>query len=42
MRGFLRVEKSENRENKVVEVKAHVPGKDLFAKRRAEFRGRDG
>ena len=32
---FLRVEKSDTRDNKVVEVKAHVPGKDLFAKRRA-------
>jgi putative sigma-54 modulation protein len=32
---FLRVEKSDSRENKVVEVKAHLPGKDLFAKRRA-------
>ena len=32
---FLRVEKSDTRENKVVEVKAHLPGKDLFAKRRA-------
>ena len=32
---FLRVEKSDSRENKVVEVKAHIPGKDLFAKRKA-------
>ncbi len=32
---FLRVEKSDTRENKLVEVKAHVPGKDLFAKKRA-------
>ena len=32
---FLRVEKSDSRENKVVEVKAHLPGKDLFAKRHA-------
>jgi len=32
---FLRVEKSDTRENKIVEVKAHVPGKDLFAKKRA-------
>ena len=32
---FLRVEKSDSRENKVVEVKAHLPGKDLFAKRRS-------
>ena len=35
VKSFLRVEKSETRDNKVVEVKAHVPGKDLFAKRRA-------
>ena len=32
---FLRVEKSDSRENKVVEVKVHLPGKDLFAKRHA-------
>ena len=32
---FLRVEKSDSRDNKVVEVKAHLPGKDLFAKRRS-------
>lgn len=32
---FLRVEKSDSRDNKVVEVKAHIPGKDLFAKRKA-------
>ena len=31
---FLRVEKNGTREDKVVEVKAHLPGKDLFAKRR--------
>ena len=32
---YLRGEKSDTRENKIVEVKAHVPGKDLFAKKRA-------
>ena len=32
---FLRIEKSESRDNKMVEVKVHVPGKDLFAKRKA-------
>ena len=32
---FLRVEKSDTRENQIVKVKAHVPGKDLFAKKRA-------
>lgn len=32
---FLRVDKSDTRENKLVEVKAHLPGKDLFAKRKA-------
>ena len=32
---FLRVEKSDSRDNKVVEVKAHIPGKDLFVKRKA-------
>jgi ribosome-associated translation inhibitor RaiA len=29
------VDKSDARDNKLVEVKAHLPGKDLFAKRRA-------
>jgi putative sigma-54 modulation protein len=32
---FLRVDKSDARDNKLVEVKAQLPGKDLFAKRRA-------
>ena len=32
---FLRVDKSDTRENKLVEVKAHFSGKDLFAKRKA-------
>ena len=30
---FLRIEKSDSRDNKLVEVKAHLPGHDLFAKR---------
>jgi putative sigma-54 modulation protein len=32
---FLRVEKNDSRENKLVEVKGHMPGRELFAKRRA-------
>jgi len=32
---FLRVEKSDNRENKLVEIKLIVPGNDLFASKRA-------
>ena len=32
---FLRVEKSDDRNNKVSEVKIHVPGADFFAKRKA-------
>jgi putative sigma-54 modulation protein len=32
---YLRFEKSDNRENKVAEVKIHAPGVDFFAKRRA-------
>ena len=30
---FLRIEKSNERENKLVEIKLHLPGKELFAKR---------
>jgi putative sigma-54 modulation protein len=30
---FLRLDKSDNRENKLVEIKLGVPGKDLFAKK---------
>lgn len=30
---FLKLDKSENTENKVVEIKLHVPGNDLFVKR---------
>ena len=32
---FLRIEKNDGRENKLVEVKLHVPGAVFFAKRRA-------
>ena len=32
---FLRVEKSDSRENKLVEIKLIVPGNDLFASKRA-------
>jgi len=32
---YLRVEKNDERENKVVDIKLHIPGADLFAKRRA-------
>lgn len=30
---FLRVEKHDGKENKLVEIKLHIPGKELFAKR---------
>lgn len=32
---FLRVEKSDSKENKLVEIKLLVPGNDLFASKRA-------
>jgi putative sigma-54 modulation protein len=32
----LRVEKSENRENKVIEVRLGIPGNDLFVKKNCE------
>ena len=32
---FLRIEKNNEMENKLVEIKIHVPGKELFAKRHA-------
>ena len=32
----LRIEKSENRENKVVEVRLIIPGNDLFVKKQGE------
>lgn len=30
---FLRVEKQDRKENKLVEIKLHIPGKELFAKK---------
>ena len=30
---FLRIEKNDGMENKVVDIKLHLPGKELFAKR---------
>lgn len=33
---FLRLENSETNENKVVEIKLEVPGKDCFAKKHAK------
>ena len=33
---YLRLEKSETKENKVAEIKLFVPGKDLFAKRQCK------
>lgn len=33
---FLRLEKSENNENKVAEIKVTVPGKELFARRQTK------
>ena len=30
---FLRVEKRDRKENKLVEIKLHIPGKELFAKK---------
>ena len=30
---FLRIEKNDERENKVVDIKLHLPGKELFAKK---------
>lgn len=32
---FLRLEKSDNRENKLVEIKLEVPGNDLFASKKS-------
>ena len=32
---FLRIEKNNEMENKLVDIKIHVPGKELFAKRHA-------
>ena len=30
---FLRIDKNDSHENKLVEIKLHLPGKELFAKR---------
>ena len=32
---FLRIEKNNDMENKLVDIKVHIPGKELFAKRHA-------
>ena len=32
---FLRIDKNDERENKLVDIKLHVPGKELFAKKHA-------
>ena len=33
---FLRLEKDDNRENKVLEIKLNIPGEQLFAKEKAK------
>lgn len=33
---FLRIDKSSDKENKISEVKIHVPGKELFAKKQCK------
>lgn len=33
---FLKVEKSEDTKNKIAEIRIHIPGKELFAKRRCK------
>lgn len=33
---FLRVEKSEDTKNKLAEIRIHIPGKELFAKRQCK------
>lgn len=33
---FLKVEKSEDTKNKIAEIRIHVPGKELFAKRQCK------
>lgn len=32
---FLKLDKDEHHENKIVEIKLHVPGKELFAKKKS-------
>jgi putative sigma-54 modulation protein len=33
---FLRLDKAENAENKVTEIKLNIPGKELFAKKKSK------
>ncbi|MES2836702.1 MAG: ribosome-associated translation inhibitor RaiA [Bacteroidota bacterium] len=33
---FLRLDKSSDAENKIVEIKIHIPGNDLFAKKQCK------
>jgi putative sigma-54 modulation protein len=33
---FLRIDKADNNENKVAEIKLAIPGKDLFAKKQSK------
>lgn len=33
---FLRLEKSDNTKNKLAEIRIHIPGKELFAKRQCK------
>lgn len=33
---FLKVEKSEDTKNKIAEIRIHIPGKELFAKRQCK------
>lgn len=33
---FLRLDKDREKENKITEIKLHVPGKELFAKRQCK------
>lgn len=33
---FLRIDKSSEAENKIVEIKIHIPGNDLFAKKQCK------
>lgn len=33
---FLRLDKSSDAENKIVEIKLHIPGNDLFAKKQCK------
>lgn len=33
---FLKVEKTESKENKIAEIRLHIPGNDLFAKKQCK------